>query len=62
VSESGTPIPICKTEVRRNDLNPTWKPVVLNLQQIGSKVRLFFDKILIRSSVEGISRTEILYK
>lgn len=41
VSESGAPIPICKTEVRKNDLNPTWKPVVLNLQQIGSKVRSF---------------------
>ncbi|KAF3323577.1 protein BONZAI 1-like protein [Carex littledalei] len=37
VSESGAPIPICKTEVRKNDLNPTWKPLVLNLQQIGSK-------------------------
>ncbi|KAJ4814698.1 hypothetical protein LUZ62_027264 [Rhynchospora pubera] len=37
VAESGAPIPICKTEVKKNDLNPTWKPVVLNLQQISSK-------------------------
>ncbi|KAM0879028.1 hypothetical protein ACQ4PT_034487 [Festuca glaucescens] len=37
ISENGTPVPICKTEVRKNDLNPKWKPVILNLQQIGSK-------------------------
>ncbi|KAJ3675843.1 hypothetical protein LUZ60_004885 [Juncus effusus] len=37
VSESGASIPICKTEVKKNDLNPIFKPVVLNLQQIGSK-------------------------
>ncbi|KQJ99632.1 protein BONZAI 1 [Brachypodium distachyon] len=37
ISENGMPVPICKTEVRKNDLNPKWKPVILNLQQIGSK-------------------------
>ncbi|KAL6899120.1 hypothetical protein ACP4OV_005778 [Aristida adscensionis] len=37
ISDSGMPVPICKTEVRKNDLNPRWKPVTLNLQQIGSK-------------------------
>ncbi|KAF0891980.1 hypothetical protein E2562_011356 [Oryza meyeriana var. granulata] len=37
ISESGVTIPICKTEVRKNDFNPKWKPVILNLQQIGSK-------------------------
>ncbi|PAN06219.1 hypothetical protein PAHAL_1G246800 [Panicum hallii] len=37
ISDSGMPVPICKTEVRKNDLNPRWKPVILNLQQIGSK-------------------------
>uniref|UniRef100_A0A0E0NFM2 C2 domain-containing protein n=1 Tax=Oryza rufipogon TaxID=4529 RepID=A0A0E0NFM2_ORYRU len=26
ISESGVPVPICKTEVRKNDLNPKWKP------------------------------------
>lgn len=31
--ESGNRIPICKTEVLQNDLNPTWKPVCLNVQQ-----------------------------
>ncbi|MQL79368.1 hypothetical protein Taro_011810 [Colocasia esculenta] len=39
IAESGEHIPICKTEVRKNDLNPTWKPVVLSLQQVGSKAR-----------------------
>ncbi|XP_068667391.1 protein BONZAI 1-like [Aristolochia californica] len=37
IVESGPSIPICKTEVKRNDLNPTWKPVVINMQQLGSK-------------------------
>ncbi|XP_021285560.1 protein BONZAI 1 isoform X3 [Herrania umbratica] len=31
--ESGISIPVCKTEVLKNDLNPTWKPVFLNIQQ-----------------------------
>ncbi|XVF49510.1 hypothetical protein PTKIN_Ptkin04bG0018500 [Pterospermum kingtungense] len=35
--ESGSSIPVCKTEVIKNDLNPTWKPVFLNIQQVGSK-------------------------
>ncbi|XWS37033.1 hypothetical protein CRYUN_Cryun19dG0009000 [Craigia yunnanensis] len=35
--ESGIFIPVCKTEVLKNDLNPTWKPVFLNIQQVGSK-------------------------
>ncbi|VAI57562.1 unnamed protein product [Triticum turgidum subsp. durum] len=33
MSENGTPVPICKTEVRKNDLNPKWKPVIMSLQQ-----------------------------
>jgi hypothetical protein len=37
-AESGIPIPVCKTEVIKNDLKPTWKPVYLNSQQVGSKV------------------------
>ncbi|KAI8529287.1 hypothetical protein RHMOL_Rhmol12G0213600 [Rhododendron molle] len=37
IVESGIPIPICKTEVLKNDLNPAWKPVLLNIQQVGSK-------------------------
>ncbi|KAG5523157.1 hypothetical protein RHGRI_035094 [Rhododendron griersonianum] len=37
IVESGSPIPICKTEVLKNDLNPAWKPVLLNIQQVGSK-------------------------
>ncbi|KAF8008861.1 hypothetical protein BT93_K2494 [Corymbia citriodora subsp. variegata] len=37
IVDSGIPIPVCKTEVIRNDLKPTWKPVFLNIQQVGSK-------------------------
>ncbi|XP_020681555.1 protein BONZAI 1 isoform X1 [Dendrobium catenatum] len=36
-TEAGPPIPVYKTEVIKNDLNPTWKPVIINLQQVGSK-------------------------
>ncbi|KAK2365108.1 Protein BONZAI 3 [Trifolium repens] len=35
--ESGGSVPICKTEVIDNNLNPKWKPVCLNFQQFGSK-------------------------
>jgi hypothetical protein len=37
IVESGNPIPVCKTEVIKNDLHPTWKPVFLNIQQVGSR-------------------------
>ncbi|KAL2935545.1 Protein BONZAI 1 [Bienertia sinuspersici] len=37
IAESGIAIPICKTEVIKDDLDPTWKPVSLNIQQVGSK-------------------------
>ncbi|KAI5424220.1 protein BONZAI 3 isoform X1 [Lathyrus oleraceus] len=35
--ETGGSIPICKTEVIDNNLNPKWNPVSLNFQQFGSK-------------------------
>ncbi|KAI4343543.1 hypothetical protein L6164_010880 [Bauhinia variegata] len=37
VVEGGTQIPICKTEVIKNDLHPVWKSVFLNIQQVGGK-------------------------
>ncbi|KFK27936.1 hypothetical protein AALP_AA8G450300 [Arabis alpina] len=37
IVEHGTPIPVSKTEVLKNDLNPIWKPVFLSVQQVGSK-------------------------
>lgn len=37
VVENGDHIPICKTEAIKNDHNPTWKQVFLNVQQVGSK-------------------------
>ncbi|XP_009780574.1 protein BONZAI 1-like [Nicotiana sylvestris] len=36
-TESGIVVPICKTEVIKNDHSPIWKSVFLNIQQIGSK-------------------------
>ncbi|KAI8027682.1 Protein BONZAI 3 [Camellia lanceoleosa] len=37
IVESGGSVPICKTEVVNNNLNPIWKPVSLTMQQFGSK-------------------------
>ncbi|KAK9735374.1 hypothetical protein RND81_04G202400 [Saponaria officinalis] len=35
--ESGGSVPICKTEVKNNNLNPTWRPICLTTQQFASK-------------------------
>ncbi|XP_027163140.1 protein BONZAI 3-like [Coffea eugenioides] len=37
IAESGGSIPICKTEVINNNLNPVWKPLCLTMQQYISK-------------------------
>ncbi|CAN7004610.1 unnamed protein product [Brassica oleracea var. botrytis] len=37
IVEHGTPIPVSKTEVLKNNLNPIWKPLFLSVQQVGSK-------------------------
>uniref|UniRef100_A0A0D3AY89 C2 domain-containing protein n=1 Tax=Brassica oleracea var. oleracea TaxID=109376 RepID=A0A0D3AY89_BRAOL len=37
IVEHGTPIPVSKTEVMKNNLNPIWKPLFLSVQQVGSK-------------------------
>ncbi|CAF2118817.1 protein BONZAI 2 [Brassica rapa] len=37
IVEHGSPIPVSKTEVLKNDANPVWKPVSLSVQQVGSK-------------------------
>nr|XP_023879541.1 protein BONZAI 3-like isoform X1 [Quercus suber]XP_023879542.1 protein BONZAI 3-like isoform X1 [Quercus suber] len=37
IVESGGFVPICKTEVVRDNLNPIWKPLCLSIQQFGSK-------------------------
>lgn len=42
IVESGMPIPVCKTEVLKNEIKPTWKSVFLNIQQVGSKVSYEF--------------------
>ncbi|CAN6333310.1 unnamed protein product [Urochloa humidicola] len=35
--ETAGPIPICKTEVITDNLNPVWRPITLTSQQYGSK-------------------------
>ncbi|GLT95360.1 hypothetical protein SLE2022_130460 [Rubroshorea leprosula] len=37
IVETGSSIPICKTEVVNNNLNPVWRPLCLSMQQFGSK-------------------------
>ncbi|CAD6333982.1 unnamed protein product [Miscanthus lutarioriparius] len=37
VVETAGPIPICKTEVVPDNLNPVWRPITLTSQQYGSK-------------------------
>ncbi|KAL7152685.1 hypothetical protein ABFS83_04G115100 [Erythranthe nasuta] len=37
ITESGILVPICKTEVLKNDHSPKWKQVSLSIQQVGSK-------------------------
>lgn len=39
-AQNGRFVPVCKTEVKMNDLNPLWKPLTLSIQQIGSKDKL----------------------
>lgn len=37
IIENGNPIPICKTEVVDNNLNPVWKPLCISMQQYVNK-------------------------
>ncbi|GMN60468.1 hypothetical protein TIFTF001_029557 [Ficus carica] len=37
VVEGGTVIPVCKTEVIKNELRPHWNPIFLSIQQVGGK-------------------------
>ncbi|KAH7846485.1 hypothetical protein Vadar_014529 [Vaccinium darrowii] len=37
IVENGSSVPVCKTEVLNNNLNPLWKPISLSSQQFGSK-------------------------
>ncbi|KAK9108616.1 hypothetical protein Syun_024627 [Stephania yunnanensis] len=59
IVESGNPIPVCKTEVKKNDLNPKWNSIFLSIQQIGSEVlksQLFVEKFS-----ESVHRTFLDY-
>ncbi|XP_057787331.1 protein BONZAI 3 [Salvia miltiorrhiza] len=71
-SESGGYIPICKTEVVNNNLNPTWKPMCLTMQQFMSKenplVIECFDfntsgnHVLIGKLQKSIAELEVLHQ
>ncbi|EXC05167.1 Protein BONZAI 1 [Morus notabilis] len=37
IVEGGAVIPVCKTEVIKNELKPKWNPIFLSIQQVGSK-------------------------
>lgn len=37
VVETGGSIPICKTEVVKDNLNPVWRPLYLSMQKFGNK-------------------------
>ncbi|XWS58510.1 hypothetical protein CRYUN_Cryun08bG0040300 [Craigia yunnanensis] len=37
LTENGNSVPICKTGVINNSLNPVWRPLYLSMQQFGSK-------------------------
>ncbi|KVH92235.1 C2 calcium-dependent membrane targeting [Cynara cardunculus var. scolymus] len=46
IVETGGSVPVCKTEVVHNNLDPVWKPLCLSTQQYGSKIlkgKLFVD-------------------
>ncbi|XP_061348498.1 protein BONZAI 3-like [Gastrolobium bilobum] len=70
--ESGGSIPICKTEVIDNNLNPKWKPVCVSFQQFGSKdnplvIECFDfnssgDHVLIGKLQKSVADLEKLYK
>uniref|UniRef100_A0A251SAR5 Putative C2 domain, von Willebrand factor, type A, Copine, Protein BONZAI n=1 Tax=Helianthus annuus TaxID=4232 RepID=A0A251SAR5_HELAN len=45
VVEAGSPIPICKTEVVNNNLDPVWKPLCITMQQYVTKVNKLHTSI-----------------
>ncbi|XLS97276.1 hypothetical protein HN51_040011 [Arachis hypogaea] len=59
VVEGGTHIPICKTEVIKNDLSPQWKPVFLNIQQVGGKAEMLL--CFIRKVQKSLAELEKLH-
>ncbi|XP_020204564.1 protein BONZAI 1 isoform X2 [Cajanus cajan] len=70
--ESGGYIPICKTEVINDNLNPKWKPVCLSAQKFASKdnplvIECFDfnssgDHVLIGKMKKSVADLEKLYK
>ncbi|XP_027351006.1 protein BONZAI 3 [Abrus precatorius] len=72
IVESGGSVPICKTEVIDNNLNPKWKPICLSFRQFGSTdnplvIECFDfnsngDHVLIGKLQKSVADLERLYK
>ncbi|XVF06587.1 hypothetical protein REPUB_Repub06bG0062100 [Reevesia pubescens] len=72
LTENGNSVPICKTEVIDNNLNPVWRPLHLSMQQFGSKYNPLlvecFDfnsngnHVLIGQLQKSVSELEKLHK
>ncbi|KAG8085339.1 hypothetical protein GUJ93_ZPchr0010g10310 [Zizania palustris] len=62
--ETGSPIPICKTEVINDNLNPVWRPITLTSQQFGSKassVFLLWGQLFVDKFLETVQHTFLDY-
>lgn len=62
ITESGVIVPICKTEVLKNDHNPKWKQVFLSIQQVGSKVQKIGARIMHHYDITSQSRQIIFFQ
>ncbi|EXB67641.1 Protein BONZAI 3 [Morus notabilis] len=62
IVETGGSIPICKTEVVDNDLNPTWKPLCLSMQQKKKIAWNEFEVDLFRKLQKSVAELERLHK
>ncbi|KAK0598858.1 hypothetical protein LWI29_000059 [Acer saccharum] len=54
IVESGDSIPICKTEVINDNLNPIWRPITLSMQQYGSKFGTRKTSAAIRTALSHV--------
>ncbi|KAF3614923.1 Protein BONZAI 3 [Capsicum annuum] len=59
-TESGMVVPICKTEVINNDHSPSWKPMILNIQQIGNR-KLTVILLIVRKIQKSLLDLEKLH-
>ncbi|KAH8491008.1 hypothetical protein H0E87_023223 [Populus deltoides] len=58
--EGGGSVPICKTEVVNNNLNPMWRPLCLSMQQFGSKASVMLAKAVSLTRFTLIQETPLV--